>query len=92
MLYSCFERKSERENHERCCGKFSGHGYLTSGFQGNLRKIHCKNNAFGFHEFICLFHLLKFIDYRILRLPFESVACTFIFFCDKFSRNSCMHS
>ena len=45
MLYSCFERKSERENHERCGGKFSGHGSLTSGFQGNLRKIHCKKDA-----------------------------------------------
>ncbi|RMX57387.1 hypothetical protein pdam_00016024 [Pocillopora damicornis] len=35
MLYRCFESKSERDNPQRFCGKFSGHGSLTS---KNLRK------------------------------------------------------
>lgn len=45
--YSCFERgcqkkcKSADDNPKRYsfCGRFSGHGSLTTGFQGNLRNI-----------------------------------------------------
>ena len=56
------------------------------------KKFTVRKRQCGFDEFTCLFHLLKFLDYRILRLPFEIVACTFILFSHKFSRKSCMNS
>lgn len=44
-----------------------------------------------FDEFIyLLLDLLNFIDYQILILPIEIVACTFVPFFDNLSRNSCM--
>ena len=61
-------------------------------FREIWEKFTVRRTHFGFHEFICLFHLLKFIDYRILRLPFESVACTFIFFATNFLETAvCIH-
>ena len=37
--------RSARDNLERYCGYLSGHGSTTSGFQGNLKKCHFKDET-----------------------------------------------
>lgn len=49
-VHSCFhkgcrKKKSARDNPNRYRGKFSDHGSFPSGFQGKLRKRHCKEEA-----------------------------------------------
>lgn len=65
---------------------------LTSRFQGNFKKIYCKDDRLGIVDwtylFIYFFDTLKFIDYLVPKLPFEIVACTFSFFLKTFLANS----
>lgn len=79
-----WERLSEKEVRE-CILKL-----MTSGFEGNLRKCHCKEGASRVW-WIYLFHLLKYIDYRIPRFPLKIGAGPSVLFPDNLIRNSCIH-
>lgn len=54
------------------------------------RNISVRTRHSGFDEFICLFDLLKCIDYQIPRLRFEIVRVHFCPFSDSLPRNSCI--